>query len=121
MTDISQYKQSHEPIFWGLFGFGGTVITFAMPALLVALLVAGLTDGVQGFHLTQVISHWWGAGALVLIILGISFHCVHRIYFSLRDLRISVGVGTQIIFYGLASLMTLVSAGAVLKYYISTF
>ena len=94
-------------------------------AVLYAALI-GIEEGIrlddlQGFHLTQVISHWWGASALVLIIMGISFHCVHRIYFSLRDLKISVGVGTQIIFYGVASLMTLVSAGAVLKYYISTF
>ena len=121
MTDISQYKQSHEPVFWGLFGFGGMVIAFAMPALLIGLLVAGLSDGGQGFHITQVMSHWWGAGALILIILGICFHCVHRIFFSLRDLKLSLGLGAQILLYGVASVVTLVSAGAIVKYYLSTF
>lgn len=119
--DTSQYKQSHEPIFWGLFGFGGMVAALAMPAILICLLVAGMTDGQQGFQITQVMSHWWGAGALFLILFGMSFHCVHRIYFTLHDLRCSPGLWGQIILYGLATLLTLVSAVLIVMYYVSTF
>jgi fumarate reductase subunit D len=75
--DTTQYKQSNEPIFWGLFGFGGMVLAIAAPALILCLLIAGFTDGQTGFHITQVMSHWWGAGALFLILFGAAFHCTN--------------------------------------------
>ena len=114
-----QYKQSVEPIFWGMFGFGGMVIAMAVPALLICMIVAGFTDGQQMFHITQVMQHWWGAGALFLILMGIVFHCVHRLYFSLHDLKLNTGKCGMIVLYGLATLVTLSGAGALALYYIN--
>lgn len=119
--DTTQYKQSNEPIFWGLFGFGGMVLAIAAPALILCLLIAGFTDGQTGFHITQVMSHWWGAGALFLILFGAAFHCIHRIFFSLHDLKINVGCFGKFALYALASIITLAAAVAILVYYISSF
>lgn len=114
------YKRSNEPVFWGLFGFGGTVITFAMPALLVCMIIAGFTDGLQNFHIVDVVSHWWGAGALFLIIFGTAFHCIHRFYFSLCDLKCHTGLAGQIILYGLATLISLAAAATLGYHYFSS-
>ncbi|MBQ1266601.1 MAG: fumarate reductase subunit D [Proteobacteria bacterium] len=119
--DTTQYKQSNEPIFWGLFGFGGMVLAIAAPALILCLLIAGFTDGQTGFHITQVMSHWWGAGALFLILFGAAFHCIHRILCSLHDLKINVGCFGKFALYALASIITLAAAVAILVYYISSF
>ena len=104
------YKRSKEPVFWGLFGFGGMVISFALPALLVCLIIAGFGGPFHASDLIRIMRHWWGAGALFLIVLGIAFHCMHRIYFSLQDLRLHPGTVGHVVLYGIALLLT-VAAG----------
>ena len=69
MTE-NEYKRSKEPIFWGLFGFGGMVISFAFPALLICMIIAGITGDFSHFKIVDIMKHWWGAGALFLIIMG---------------------------------------------------
>ena len=116
MSD-NQYKRSKEPIFWGLFGFGGMVIAFAFPALLICMIIAGVTGDFSHFRISEVMKHWWGAGALFLIILGVVFHCVHRIYFSLHDLKCNTGVAGQIVLYSFATLLSLAALGGLGKCY----
>ena len=113
MTQMTESKRSNEPVFWFLFGFGGMVIAFAFPALLICMIIAGVTDGHQFFHLNEVVSHWWGAGALFIIIFGVAFHSAHRIYYTLRDLGVKAGKVHLILIYSLALLISL-AAGAVL-------
>ena len=100
------YKRSKEPIFWGLFGFGGMVIAFALPALLICLIIAGVGGPFHASNLIRIMHHWWGAGALFLIVMGIAFHCMHRIFFILHDLRCKPGLAAHVVLYGLALLIT---------------
>lgn len=112
-----QYKRSHEPVAWFLFGFGGMAIAFALPVLLVLMIIAGFTGSLGEFRILEAMKHWWGAGAIFLIILGIAFHSMHRIYFSLHDLKCNTGLVGQIILYGLATAISLASATALCIYY----
>ncbi len=109
-NELQQYQRSHEPIFWGLFGFGGMVIAFAFPILVALMLYVGATGDTTPFQLQTVCSHWWGAGAMFLILLGATFHCAHRILFSLTDLKIHIGTPAKAIAYTLAALLPLVFA-----------
>ena len=112
-----QYKRSHEPVAWFLFGFGGMAIAFALPILLILMILVGITGCFDHFHILEVMKHWWGAGAIFLIILGIAFHSMHRIYFTLHDLKCDTGLPGQIIFYSLATAISLASAAALGIYY----
>ena len=79
----SKIRRSDEPVYWGLFGAGGMVVGMALPALLILMLLQGL--GVNCFHYFNLISHWWGALAIFVIISGCLWHGLHRIYHSLHD------------------------------------
>ena len=117
MTQITENKRSNEPVFWFLFGFGGMVIAFALPALLICMIFAGFSDGHQFFHLKETISHWWGAGALFIIIFGVAFHSAHRIYYTLRDLGVKTGKGHHIVIYSLALLISIAAAAVLCIHY----
>ena len=103
-------KRSNEPIFWLLFGFGGMVVAFAFPAILICLLISGFSDGHQSFHFLETISHWWGAGALFIIIFGAAFHGVHRIYYTMHDLKIHTNLLIQVVCYSLAAVISIAAA-----------
>lgn len=118
--EIEKFKRSKEPIFWGMFGFGGMVIAFAMPALLICMIIAGLSDGHQNFHILEVMKHWWGALALLLIIFGTAFHCVHRIIFSIHDFKVHIGTFVKVLFYGFATLILIAAGVGLLMYYLAT-
>jgi fumarate reductase subunit D len=113
--------RSNEPPFWGLFGFGGMVIAFAFPALLICMIIAGFWDGHTTFHFTEAMSHWWGAGAIFLIIFGAAFHGVHRIYHSFHDLKIHTGRVHHILLYGTAFCITVAALTAISIYYFKSF
>ena len=115
----AELKRSHEPVFWLLFGFGGMAIAFALPSLIICMLVAGFSDGHKAFHILETMSHWWGAGALFLIIFGAAFHSAHRIYHSLHDFTIHTNIVHEVILYGLALCMSLSAAIFLGIYYIS--
>ena len=108
-------KRSNEPVFWGLFGFGGMVIAFAAPALLIGMILAGL--GFDAFRIVPVMSHWWGALALFLILFGISFHAMHRIYFTLHDLHVRLGRPGRMVLVGMAAAMSVAGLVALATFY----
>lgn len=114
-----ELKRSNEPIPWLLFGFGGMMIAFALPSLIICLIVAGFSDGYQSFHILETISHWWGAGAVFLILFGAIFHSMHRLYHTLRDLKFHTGIFHKVLFYGLAVLISLSAAICLGIYYFS--
>ena len=119
MDNPNELKRSNEPAGWLLFGFGGMMSAFALPSLIVCLIIAGFSDGHQTFHLLETISHWWGAGAVFLIIFGAAFHSVHRLYHSLRDLKIHTNIIHKVVFYGFAVVISLISAISLGIYYFS--
>lgn len=100
------YSRSHEPIFWGLFGFGGMVIAFALPAIAICMIYTGLSGNDSLFRIGYIFEQWWGKAAIFLIIFGISFHCVHRMYFTLHDFLFHPGLVGKIFFYGLATALS---------------
>lgn len=100
-------RRSDEPIYWGLFGFGGMVIAFALPALLVLMLLKGF--GVNCFDIQSIAATWWGAGALFVIVSASLWHGFHRIYHGLHDLCIHTTRLHHYVLYGAAGTLTVVA------------
>ena len=86
-------QRSSEPIFWLLFGAGGIIVAFVLPA---AILVTGIAvplgvfpQEVMSFDRAQAFAaSWMGKLSLLVIISLTLWHSVHRIYLSLHDLGI---------------------------------
>ena len=110
-------KQSLSPVAWGLFGFGGMVAALCAPALLIAMILSGF--GLHTFELTAITAHWWGAAALFLIIFGLAFHSLHRIFFLSHDFRLNTHK-FAFAFYALAAFLSLSAALALaIRYFCS--
>lgn len=97
---MSKVRVSDEPIYWGLFGFGGMVMAFALPAILLLMILQGF--GVDCFNIFNLLSHWWGAGAIAVIVCATLWHCMHRIYHSLHDVLIHTTRLHHYVLYGIA-------------------
>ncbi|MGN1393737.1 MAG: fumarate reductase subunit FrdD [Succinivibrionaceae bacterium] len=106
---MAQNRVSDEPIYWGLFGFGGMVIGFAMPILLVLLILQGFGCDlfIKGFF--GVISHFITAGILFVIISATLWHCFHRIYHGLHDLTIHTTRLHHYVLYGAAFTLSIIA------------
>ena len=116
-VDAHLDPRSNEPMLWGLFGFGGMVAAFALPSLITCLIIAGFSDGHTGFHILETMSHWWGAGALFIIVFGAAFHSIHRIYHTMHDLKMHTNLMLQVVVYGLALCISLAAAVCLGIYY----
>lgn len=86
------------------------VIAFAFPALVGMMIYVGLTGDASSFQISNVLHTWWGAAATFLIVFGTSFHCMHRIFFSLHDLKFHPGRAGKAICYGIATILSAVAA-----------
>ncbi|HSV36084.1 MAG TPA: fumarate reductase subunit FrdD [Ramlibacter sp.] len=114
-------KRSNAPIFWLLFGAGG-MLSALLGTMLVFItgiatplgwpLGAGFMSYPRMLAFSQ---HWIGKGFLFVIIALFAWHAVHRIYHSLHDLGIPIGLPAKIICYGVALAITVASAGALLS------
>jgi fumarate reductase subunit D len=113
-------RRSDEPVYWGLFGAGGMVIAFALPAILACLIIAGIT-GINTFHFYDLLSHWWGAGAIFVIIALTAWHCLHRIYHGLHDLTIHTTRLHHYVCYGLAGIISVIAGFAILLFYVLVY
>ncbi|MDH5737542.1 MAG: fumarate reductase subunit D [Gammaproteobacteria bacterium] len=86
-------KRSHEPVFWSLFGAGGVVVAFILPAMVVA---SGLAIPLGFLSVDQLsydriheFSRTWYGGVFLFFTISLSFwHGLHRIYLSLHDLGV---------------------------------
>ncbi|MEH6516124.1 MAG: fumarate reductase subunit FrdD [Halioglobus sp.] len=109
---MKKYQRSHEPIVWSLFGGGGMVAAFLLPALILATgIIAPLGLGNPwslSFHRVLAFSQtWWGALLILTIIALPLFHAAHRIYHGLHDLHIRGPKPLMLtICYGGASLLS---------------
>ena len=113
-------KRSHEPVFWLLFGAGGMLSALIGPALVLAtgmaiplgLLAPQALDHVRVLAFAR---HPLGALALWTVIALFLFHGGHRLLHSLHDLGWHTGLGARLVFYGGATLGSLLAAALLLS------
>lgn len=102
-----RWVRSNEPIVWSLFGAGGMVAAFFLPAIIIViglLYPLGMLDAdalsyarVQNFSASWVGKLCW----LTMISLPI-WHAMHRIYHGLHDLKVGARGLCFYLCYGLA-------------------
>lgn len=105
---MSGLKRSHEPLVWSLFGAGGMVAAFVLPALILftgVLVPLGVIDA-DGLSYTGVkafASHWMGGLLLAGVISLSAWHAMHRIFHSLNDLKVGARGLRYVLCYGAAA------------------
>ena len=107
-------KRSDEPVWWGLFGAGGTWFAMITPItiLVLGILVPlGVIDAealsyerVAGFA-TSIIGALFVIGTLALPM----WHAMHRVHHGMHDLKFHTGVVGKVACYACAGLISALS------------
>ncbi|TCI04621.1 fumarate reductase subunit FrdD [Corallincola luteus] len=106
------FQRSHEPIVWSLFGGGGVVAAFLLPALILVtgiMAPAGLLDG-DALSYARVLAfsqHWLGKLCWLTVISLPMWHAMHRIYHGLHDLKVGARGLFFVLCYGFALVVTI--------------
>lgn len=113
MVDLHP-KRSDEPVWWGLFGAGGSWFAMITP---VTILVLGILvplgiidaqafsyDRVSGF-VTSFIGALFTIGTLSLPM----WHAMHRLHHGMHDLKFHTGVAGKVVCYSAAFLVSALS------------
>ena len=101
-------KRSNKPIFWSLFGAGGTLAALIGPMLVfitcIAIPLGILLPGdTMSYDRTLALAqNGFGKIAIVVVIALLLFHGFHRLYHCLHDFGIHVGPGLKAAFHGCA-------------------
>lgn len=109
-------KRSNEPVFWALFGAGGVLSALVGPVLIFITGIAvplGLLLPEQTLRYAHVLAfaqHPLGKLALLAVISLFLFHGCHRMLHSLHDLGLKTGAGAAVLFYGFATLASVLAA-----------
>jgi len=83
--------RSDEPVYWLMFGAGGMTAAIVLPAIMVILIVAGITnpglsDGLLSFEQVKgLFGNWLLSIMLFGIVFLLSFYSLHRMYHSTHD------------------------------------
>ncbi|CAH0992547.1 Fumarate reductase subunit D [Sinobacterium norvegicum] len=98
----------NEPFFWAMFGAGGVVSSFVLPAIIAVIAIAVPMGWVsldyQSMHAFA--DHWLG-GIIIAAVISLSlWHAMHRIFHGLHDVGIHAGPATKMASYGLAAMAT---------------
>jgi len=99
-------KRSNLPIFWSLFGAGGTLAALLGPVLVFITGIAapaGLAlpaDALSYERMLALSQHWAGKAALFAVVSLFLWHAVHRIYYCLHDFGLHAGTGAKLLLYG---------------------
>ncbi len=111
-------KRSNEPVFWALFGAGGMLSALIGPVLIFITGIAvplGLLQNAMSYeHVLALTRNPIGKLAVLAVISLFLFHGCHRMFHSLHDLGIHTGASARLLFYGFATLVTIVTAGLLL-------
>jgi fumarate reductase subunit D len=106
-------KRSNEPIFWSLFGAGGTFAAFISP---VMILITGILVplGLLGDALSYDRMYAFVGNPLIkLIFLAVIllplWHAGHRIFYTLHEVGIHGGAGMKAVCYGFSVAVTLIA------------
>lgn len=119
-------SRSDEPIYWLMFGSGGMVAAMALPALLIVMIVAGITSpdvesGMLSFaQMKLVLGNWFLSLILFGIVFMLLFYSLHRIYHSTHD----IGLHTKAMWfacYGAAAAVSFIVFGVQLLIYCKLF
>ena len=109
-------KRSNEPVFWALFGAGGMLSALIGPVLIFITGIA-VPFGLLLPHATMdyarmlaFAQHPLGKLAILVVISLFMFHGCHRMLHSLHDLGRHTGESARVLFYGSATLATIVAA-----------
>ncbi|NIY84886.1 fumarate reductase subunit FrdD [Vibrio hepatarius] len=107
-------KRSDEPVWWGLFGAGGTWFAMITPVTILVLGVLaplGIIDAealsydrVVDFA-TSIIGALFIIGTLALPM----WHAMHRVHHGMHDLKIHAGIAGKIGCYAFAGLISALS------------
>ena len=101
--------RSKAPIFWLLFGGGGTLAALFGPALV--LITGGLLADRGAYARALAFAGHPLARLLMFgLLLLLAWHAAHRLYKSLHDVGIPPGPASQAVCYGSAALVTLLAA-----------
>ena len=109
-------RRSNAPVFWGLFGAGGMLAALFGPVLVfitgiaVPLGIILPADAMSWPHMQAFAQHWAGKGLLFLVVALFMWHAMHRILHSLHDLGVRAGAAMKFACYGVALLVTILSA-----------
>ena len=105
-------KRSNKPIFWSLFGAGGTLSALIGPMLvlitgvLVPLSIVLPRDTMSYDRTLALAQNGFGKVALLAVISLFLFHGCHRMYHCLHDFGVHVGPGLKAVFHGFAIIGT---------------
>ena len=113
-------RRSNEPPFWALFGAGGMLSALVGPVLILVtgiLVPLGLLLPNRTMSYATVLAFTRnpaGKLAVLVVIALFMFHGCHRMLHSLHDFGVHTGAGARALFYGAATLATLLTAGLLL-------
>ncbi len=107
-------KRSDEPIFWGLFGAGGTWFAMLTPVTILVLGIfvpLGIIDA-EALSYHRMIGFMDNLLGALIVIASISlpaWHAMHRVHHGLHDLKFHIGTFGVFICYALAFIATILS------------
>lgn len=112
----SNPKRSEEPIWWSLFGAGGSWFAMLTPVtvLLVGILVPlGIIDAstLSYERMQGVAAGWLGKAVIAGSIILPLWHAMHRIHHGIHDLGINAGLAGKVVCYGFAALVSVLTLG----------
>lgn len=101
-------KRSDEPVWWGLFGAGGTWFAMITPVtvlvlgILVPMGVIDIAYERAADFVTSFIGGLFIIGTLALPM----WHAMHRVHHGLHDIKIHIGTAGKVACYAIAGLVS---------------
>ncbi|RYU44558.1 fumarate reductase subunit FrdD [Aliivibrio finisterrensis] len=107
-------KRSDEPVWWGLFGAGGTWFAMLTPVtiLVLGILVPLGVIGPESMNYLRVAGFVTSIIGALFVIGSISmpmWHAMHRLHHGMHDLKFHTGTAGKIACYAAAALATVLS------------
>jgi fumarate reductase subunit D len=113
-------KRSHAPVFWLLFGAGGMLSALLGAALVFVTGIAvplgwPLPADLLGYpRMLAFAQNGLGKAFVFVVIALFAWHAMHRLYHSLHDVGVHAGTAAKLACYGIALVLTVVSAWSLL-------
>ncbi|GAK85703.1 fumarate reductase subunit D [Vibrio ponticus] len=106
--------RSDEPIWWSLFGAGGTWFAMITP---ITVLVLGIlaplgiidADALSYERVAEFATSWIGALFIIGTLSLPMWHAMHRLHHGMHDLKIHAGVVGKVLCYAFAGLISALS------------